>query len=176
MIEFRPLQPAEMARRHAAKGTRPAGSKAPKAEIRPPVRNVEPILSIGDTEYFHFRGRAFGVPPLPWRAGQRIAELQARALGAIERLSVKPTDERTRADYYVALAQVPPLLWANCRPTGKWRRFLANRFFRFIRFSRNPFDTASDRELLELLDFFSSRRMKSGVQSRPMVARQAQQT
>lgn len=176
MIEFAPTQPDEMARRHAARAakTRPASSKA--SAIQPAPRNVEPILSLGDTEYFHFRGRAFGVPPLPWQAGQRISDLQARAINAMGVLSSKPTDEQSRADYYFALGQLPALLWANCRPTGKWRRFLTNRVFRFLRLARNPFDKATDRELLELTDFFSSRRMKSGAQSRPMLARPRRST
>lgn len=170
MIEFAPVQPAEMLRRHAARGkARPVASRA--STVQAPVRNVEPILSLGDTEYFHFRGRAFGVPPLPWKAGQRITELQARAFNAMARLSTDPTDDKTRADYYGALAQVPALLWSHCRPTGKWRRFL-----RALHLHRNPFDGATDRELLELLDFFSSRRMKSGVPAPPMLARSARRT
>lgn len=170
MIVIAPTQPAEMLRRHAAAGRKRTASAA-ASPVQAPVRNVEPILSLGDVEYFHFRGRAFGVPPLPWKVGQRIAELQARTLNAVNRLSSAPLDEKTRADYYLALAQVPPLLWANCRPTGKWRRFL-----RSLRLARNPFDGATDRELLELLDFFSSRRMKSGVPAPPMLARPRQRT
>src|SRR3954469_5202742 len=113
-----------------ARAERKRRREAPAVSASVATRNVKPILSIGDTEYFHFRGRAFGVPPLPWKAGQRIADLQARALAAIERLSSQPTDQKTRAEYYMALAQVPPILWANSRPTGKWRRLLANPFFR----------------------------------------------
>lgn len=170
MIVVRPTQPSDMLRRHQA-AERKARPQAAKESPVQPTRNVEPILSLGDTEYFHFRGRAFGVPPLPWKAGQRIAELQARALNAVARLSSKPLDDGTRADYYLALGQVPALLWANCRPTGKWRRFL-----KAIGLARNPFDGATDRELLELLDFFSSRRMKSGVPAPPMLARPARRT
>jgi len=174
VIEFAPTQPAEMARRHAARAAkaRPAGTKASKVEASAAARarNVEPILSLGDTEYFHFRGRAFGVPPLPWKAGQRISDCQARALNAMALLSANPTDQQTRNEYYSALAQLPALLWANCRPTGKVKRFLkATPFLRYV--LRNPFDSATDRELLELTDFFSSRRMKSGAQPTPMLAR-----
>lgn len=157
-------------RRAERKRTRASGSAAPPA---PSVttKNVEAILSIGDCTYFHFRGRAYGVPPLPWKAGERITDAQARAFAAMEILSSAPLDQPTRADYYKALGQISKLLWANAFPTGKWRRFL-----RRIGLHRNPFAGATDRELLELADFFSSRRMKSGVPDRPAMARPRRST
>lgn len=170
MIQFAPTQPEEMARRHAkaAARSRPA---AKVSKVEPTPRNVEPILSIGGSEYFHFRGRAFGVPPLPWKAGQRISDCQAKALNALAMLSSKPTDQQARSEYYLALAQLPRLLWANSFPTGKWWRFVKR-----LGLLRNPFEGATDRELLELTDFFSSRRMKSGAQPTPMLARPRQST
>lgn len=175
MIEFAPTQPDEMRRRHEAKGRARPVAKAATTKIEATARNVEPILSIGNTEYFHFRGRAFGVPPLPWKAGQRISDCQARAYNALAVLSSAPTDQKTRAEYYEALGQLPALLWANCRPTGKiWRAIKATPLLRYV--LRNPFDGATDRELLELTDFFSSRRMKSGAQPSPMLARPRRST
>lgn len=172
MVEFAPKQPDEMLeaqRRFERRHRRPASPAAESPVERP--RNVEPILSIGDASYFHFRGRAFGVPPLPWKAGQRITDAQARAIGAMATLSSDPTSLPIRADYYKALGQLAPLLWRHCRPVGKLRRFL-----RFIGLHRNPFANATDRELLELADFFSSRRMRSGVPAPPAMARPRRST
>lgn len=171
MIVIRPTQPEEMLRRHQAAGRKRATSAAVASPVHPQPRNVEPILSLGDTDYVLFRGRAYGVPPLPWKAGERMADLQARLHLAIATMKGNPLDEETRAGYYAALAKVPPLLWAHSRPTGKWRRFL-----RALGLHRNPFDGATDRELLELLDFFSSRRTRSGVPAPPMMARPARRT
>lgn len=168
MIQFSPVQPDEMLRRHAKARARPAAATKTSAPIDR-ARNLEPILSLGDLDYVHFRGRAYGVPPLPWKEGQRISNAQARAINAITLLSQKPTDDKTRAEYYKALGQLPDLLWRNCRPTGYFRRAWANGLFRFLRLAANPFDGATDRELLELTDFFSSRRMRSGDQP-PTVA------
>ena len=83
-----------------------------------------------------------------------------RALETMATLAVDPYDKTARTSYYTALGQVSALLWRNCRPTGKARRFL-----RWARLLRNPFGNATDGEILEHADFFLARRMKSGVQS-----------
>ena len=52
--------------------------------------------------------------------------------------------------------ELPPVLWRNCQPVGRWRRFA-----RACGMLRNPFARAGDRELMELADFFLSRRIPS---------------
>ena len=60
MILIQLKQPAEMEASHrAARRARPAAQPSPRP------RNVEPVLSIGEMTFFQFRGRAYGVPPLP---------------------------------------------------------------------------------------------------------------
>lgn len=166
MVVIRPRQPHEIDEAHRRAATKARAAQAETVSA-PPTHNVDAVLTVGDTTYRHFRGRAYGVPPLPWKAGQRITALQGQLHRAMDALRRKPFDEAPRAEYYLALAQLPDLLWANCRPTTKWRRFL-----RAIGAHANPFADATDRELLELADFFSSCRMRSGAQFRPMLARQ----
>jgi hypothetical protein len=159
VIEFAPKQPADMleAHRRAERRTGRTGPKKPVASMR---LNVEPILSIGEMTYFQFRGRAFGVPPLPWKAGERLMDARIRALEAAGILSTDPYNRTVRKDYYKALGQLAACLWRNCRPAGKLPRL-----FRRLGLLRNPFASATDEELLEHADFFFSRRMKSGVPS-----------
>ncbi len=128
------------------------------------TRNVESILSLGSIEFFEFRGRAFGVPPVAWKAGQALNALRMEAVDALEILKNDPTDRDATDAYYRAIPKIPGLLWANCTPAGVlarlWKRAPLLRLFQ-----RNPFASASDGELLEYADFFLARRMKSGALS-----------
>lgn len=152
-----PAQPSDMlAAHHGAR--RRTIAKAPAARLR----NVEPILSLGELEFVHFRGRAYGVPPLPWKAGQQLLDARLRAIDATAVLARDPRDPEMRTAYFKALAKISALLWRNCHPTGKVRRFL-----RRLGLLQNPWANASEWELLEHADFFVSRRMKSGVPARP---------
>lgn len=125
------------------------------------ARNLEPILSLGSVEFLEFRGRAYGVPPVPWKVGQRLNAARVAAIDALEILKVDATDTDATTSYYEAIRKIPALLWANCYPASKidriWKR---TPFLRYLQ--RNPFLDASDGELLENADFFLSRRMKSG--------------
>lgn len=145
------------------KASRPLSLSTSKPSNR--ARNVEPVLSIGQTEFIHFRGRAFGVPPLPWQAGEALTEVYVTAVEAMEILATNAKDRAALRDYYSAIRQMPGLLWANCHPTGKFARVLKS-----IGLARNPFRRASDAELLEFSDFFLARRMRSGVRFRPAAA------
>lgn len=165
MIVIRPKQPSEIAEAHR-RADRRKRSATSEASTVAPTKNVEVVLETGNATYIHFRGRAFGVPPLPWKVGQRLTMLQARLQRAMEAVARKPLDDSLRAEYYSALAQIPPILWANSRPTGKLARLT-----HFIGLHANPFAHATDRELLELTDFFCSCRMRSGASNPPMMAR-----
>lgn len=162
-----PSQPGEMAAAHR-RARRPQAASARQSQ-RP--RNVEPVLSIDQTEYIHFRGRAFGVPPLPYPAGQALTDAQLTAIEAMNVLQFDAKNRPALASYYGALPKIAALLWRNCRPTGKVRRFL-----HWIRIYPNPFAKASDGELLEFADFFLARRMRSGARPPQMAATQARRT
>ena len=156
MVLIAPSQPGDMLARQ--KSAKRAVSSAAKKPERP--RNVEPILSLGEMTFFMFRGRAYGVPPLPWKVGQRLTEAHVRALEGLSHLAAHPFDAKGRKEYYSALGELARLLGRNCQPTGKLRRLLHS-----LRLFPNPFGKATDAEILEHADFFLSRRMKSGVPS-----------
>lgn len=165
-----PSQPGEMAAAHRrASRSRAAAASGPRPSGR--SRNVEPVLSIGQTEFIHFRGRAFGVPPLPWQAGEALTDAHVTAVEAMEVLALNAKDRDALRSYYSALPRIAKLLWRNCRPTGKVRRLL-----HWLHLSRNPFSRASDGELLEYSDFFLARRMRSGVRPPQAAANPARRT
>jgi hypothetical protein len=139
-----------MDRNHAARAP-----KAPTSAQGPPPkpRNVTAILDLGNLVYFTFRGRAYGVPPLPYKAGQRLLTLWVEALQFTGSLTVE-----TAPRYFAILRQVPGLLWRHTRPCGPLRRALKR-----LHLHRNPFHRATEAELVELASFFLRRRMTSGV-------------
>lgn len=168
-----PLERSEMEARHqrARLRRRPAGSAA----TTPRSRNVQSVLSLGSMEWFHFRGRAYGVPPLPWKAGERLLEAHLTALERVSLLADEPFNREARAEYYVALRTITRLLWENCQPTGLlFRNLKRTPWLRYL--LRNPFASASDAEILEHADFFLARRMKSGAQLRPVPASPGRRT
>lgn len=163
MIALRPTPRAEMERRAAeALAARRPVSREPQ---RPPARNIASILTLGDSTYFNFRGRAFGVPPLPWKLGERLLALYLRAVDAANAMrhgaSHGRTDHERMREYYAALGELSPLLWSLCVPVSRFPRL--TKFLRAIGVYRNPFLGATERELLDLADFFSQRRTRSGV-------------
>lgn len=161
MILFSPRQPGEMADAHHRARFRRRQTAAAANASTTRSRNVETILSLGSLEFFEFRGRAYGVPPVPWRAGQALNAARVAAIDALEVLKVDATDRDATDDYYRAIRTIPALLWAHCFPSGKFLRlWKATPWIRYLQ--RNPFADASDGELLEYADFFLARRMKSG--------------
>lgn len=128
-----------------------------EAQAAAPVPfNAQPVLDLGNLVYFLFRGRAYGVPPLGWRDGQRLHGIwtEARDLGEL-------TAENT-ATYYGLIAQLPRLIRRLSFPCGKLRR-LASR----LRLIRNPFEQATERELVELAGLFLGRRLTSTIGTQP---------
>lgn len=147
MLIFAPAQRAEMDANQASRTPKVRPAKAPR-----PLQNVRPVLDLGNTCYFNFRGRAYGVPPLPWKAGVAFQQIWVDALG-------QGTLTRITAPHYHALiARLPKLIWQYSRPVGRLRRAL-----RFLGGLRNPFLKATEQELVELAGFFLQRRMTSGV-------------
>lgn len=148
-----PKQPHEMAAAHRAAAPRSAQPRA--------LRNLRPVLELGNTTYVTFRGRAYGVPPLPWRDGQRLMALWIQALQF-----PGPLTAETHPKYYAIIQQLPALLWSLCRPVG-----LLPRLARRLGLHRNPFRQATEQELAELASLFLQRRMRSSIQLGPSPAR-----
>lgn len=126
----------------------------PVVPTGPPPRalNLEAVLDLGNTIFFTFRGRAYGIPPLAWREGEQILDtwLEAREIGdTLKRDSL--------TDYYAAIRKLQRLVWKNSRPTGPGRRLL-----RFLHLHPNPFRRATEGEIAELAVFMLGRRMSSG--------------
>lgn len=146
-------------RSRAAQAARRPVRGAPRT---PPIRNIEAVLTLGDTSYFSFRGRPYGVPLVPWQVGERLAEIQARAVD--HALEMEADARASRADrgamaaYFDAISELPPILWRNSFPCGRVRRLL-----RRLGMLRNPFAAATERELMELAAFFLKCRTRSGV-------------
>ncbi len=146
-----PLSRSDMEANHARANGNGKKKKALPRTMRP--WNVEIVLDLGNVVFFHFRGRAYGMPPLPWRAGQRLMALWLDAT----KFSA-PLTEQTVDDYFKVVRQIPPILWKNCYPASRLLRLL--RRFGML---RNPFARASEQEVLEYANFFLQRRMRSGV-------------
>lgn len=157
---FRYVPEREVAARHRAKRAA-RGTTAPRLPVPPTaarLRNVEPVLSLGETTYFQFRGRAYGVPPLPWKAGQRLLQVYTATLALAGHVALQG-DAKAERDYFRGLARIQAILWAYCRPVGKIRRV-----FWHLRLLHNPFRGATEKEVLELADFFLKGRTRSAVQ------------
>lgn len=144
-MKLTPITPEERERRWARY------ARKVEAPPPPPVLNLGTVLDVGTTVFFIFRGRAYGVPPLPWRQGEAIlaAKQEAASVGRLL------TDQNTPT-YYRALRRLQDLAWANTRPVGRLRR-LAKR----LGLHPNPFRAATDQQLVQLADFFLARRMTS---------------
>lgn len=153
MVVLRPLQPAEMSARHASRQRVARRTAAVAAETPTVPMNIGAVLDLGETMYRNFRGKPFGVPPLPWKEGKR---LQAAWLAAAQYKS--PLTPETAQKYFAAIALIPPILRRNCFPASNWIK----RSLWAIGLWPNPFDRMAEEELVEAASFFLQRRMKSG--------------
>jgi len=136
-------------REQAASFASPAQAMAESPRPRP--NNVRAILDLGTLIYFQWRGRSFGVPPVPWKKGAQLldAYLDARSYG-------ETLTKDTSQGYYAALGRMSKIMWQCSRPVGR-----VLRFFRLIRLYRNPYRNATEGELAELAVFFLGRRMSA---------------
>lgn len=154
MIVFQAIPREQMDANHARQ--RPAEAAAP----RPQARNGQAVLDLGNTLYFTFRGRAYGIPPLGWRAGQELLLLWVEASHF-----PSPLTPESGPRYFAILRQFPRLLWRNCFPASRLLRVL-----RRVGLLRNPFLKATERELVESAGFFLPRRLSSSIHARPAPA------
>ena len=166
-----PLQRHEMDERHRrARAKRaPGGISAPPGPAR---KNLSTILALGDEEFIQFRGRAYGVPPIPLKAGEQLLDSYLAATAAARKLALaaiaREPDEAARADYFAALRALQRQLWALSREPSRWRRWL-----RRFGLRPNPYRVATEAELLEMAHFFYRRRTRSRGPLRPMPASRA---
>ena len=165
MTTFAPAKRADMERRAAevTVARRAASTGAPKT---PRSKNVAAILTLSNATFFAFRGRPFGVPPLPWREGERLLELQTRAQDAAAAVVQGATHGKAyadaRRDYFAAMDGLARHLWKLSRPVGRIPRAM-----RALGIHRNPFLAATEGELREITSFFLTRRTRSSVSFRP---------
>lgn len=117
--------------------------------------NMETVLDLGTTAFVTFRGRAFGVPPVAWRTGQRLLTLRMDAVAASNDGTLSP---ETAPRFYQVIGELAEVLWAHTRPVGRWRR-IAKR----LGLLRNPFAHATEKEIVELTNLFLRRRMLSTI-------------
>lgn len=153
MITFTRVPREDMERRHA-EAARARRSQPMEQAQR--ARNLLAVLDLGNRIYFTFRGRAYGVPPLPWKAGAAVHAIWTEA-----QQYPTPLTADTLPRYYATLHKLPPLLWAHCRPVGPLLRLC-----RRLGLLRNPFEAATETELVQLADFFLRCRMRSTVRYR----------
>jgi hypothetical protein len=125
------------------------------------LANVQAVLELDATTYVLFRGRAYGVPPVGWRAGQQILSLRLEATRAAGDGHLTP---ETIPGYFKALGELGRVLWRHTRPTGRFRRLLKR-----LGLLRNPFLDGTEAELVALTDFFLQRRMTSSVGRPPAI-------
>lgn len=146
-----------------------------RAPIAPRQANVQPVLALGNVEFVHFRGRAYGVPPVPLQKGKALLECYLEANGARVEMARAARDgerdQEAEAAYFAAMARLPALLWDLTIDARRWLRW-ARRFG----LRRNPFREATEGELLDLAHFFYWRRTKSRDSFRPMTAAAARGT
>jgi hypothetical protein len=123
-------------------------------EIRasqPELRNLEPAADLFGEAVLEYRGRTYQVPPVPFVFGVALVALQER----IRRMQDAPEGADALAELHAVLREAVALFPRLVRHTG-WRRPLG-------RLLPNPFRTASEFEVGELLGFFSGCRMRSRV-------------
>lgn len=112
--------------------------------VQPRPVNVREVLDLGALVFFRWRGRSYGVPPLPWKEGAALLDafLEAQNLG-------ESITEEAAPRYYRTLRTMSRIMWRNTRPVGFLRRALKR-----LRILRNPYAQASEREIGDLAVFF----------------------
>lgn len=155
MGSFKYIPPHEVDARHRA-----AKPKTSPRELRPAEqRNVEAVLAIGSVRYFTYRNHLFAIPPVPFKLGQKVMSLYIRTLADTKEVIRTGNEEATKS-YYRQLESLSRALWSHVKPTGHVRRSL-----KWMRISRNVFRDASEKELLDITNFFLKGRMMSTVQA-----------
>lgn len=137
--------------RHAEYEARIPGGGEP-----PLSKNVRPLAWLTNPTRFPFRGRNWEVPPISATDGIRIFEL-LHTLDEFKRKAPDGSDDLVGL-YATFLRESLKIIRRCLKPErGRLRRL----FWR-VRLSRNPWNTASDVEIGEILGFFWMCRTRSG--------------
>lgn len=149
MLRFKPWTMDQLREQAAAKRQDMDATRAMAEGPPPRPLNVREILDLGALIYFTWRGRTYGVPPLPWKAGAALLDAYLEARNAGESLT-----RETAAQYYGALGRMAGIMWRSTRSVGRLRRMA-----RRLRLIQNPYRKATEKELADLALFFLGRRM-----------------
>ena len=130
-----------------------------RAPSPPALANLDVVLDLGEMVYVTFRGKPYGVPPVGWRLGQQLLAARHAAMQAGAQLTPETTGK-----YYRALRRCASLCWGHLKPVRSRRTWTAMaRWAKRWRLLRNPLHGATDREVVDLVDFCLRRRMVSSV-------------
>jgi len=139
-----------------------AQTPGPRPATPPPAPlNLQHVMDLGGLVFFHFRGRAYGIPPLDMDTGEHIQRLihDLRAATQLDKGSGLHLVRADRADsYYTTLRSLRSTLWRHCRPVGRIRRLL-----KALRILPNHFRLATEADLGNLAGFMSRLRMSTSV-------------
>ncbi len=130
----------------------------------PEPTNIGPTLQIlgaGDVLCVPYRGVGYALGFVSFADGVKLV----RAKAQIEELIDEEVTDETLAVYLEGMRVVVSMAPKYLRPVGRWRRFV----YRALRL--NPFRSATDAEVGQLLGFFLTSRMRSRGLSAPPPAR-----
>jgi hypothetical protein len=105
------------------------------------------------------RGVTYRCPPVPFKLGQRMLDAYTDSLSAAQSVVMDGSNKVDSDRYFKRCRQMSRMLWSHIRPAGRARRFC-----RWIGITRNPFMQISEKELVEVVDFFLQGRTKSSAQ------------
>lgn len=119
----------------------------------PRIVNTRPVLWLRDPTRWPFRGKLWEVPPIPLRDAVRVLEFQMWAISIAERKNLDGFAE----EYHERMSGAIKLIRRCVVPErGRIRRLLWR-----LRLLPNPWRSATDSEVSELLGFFSALRTTS---------------
>ncbi len=118
------------------------------------IKNLGLVLRLDDGRALEFKGRAFGVPPVPWHAAARILQAQ-EDLNALRPKpgAPKPDPAAALAETHRIFSEIIDVAKEIVRPS--WRMKKDSRFRRWL-WSKlpNPFADLPPAEVGNLLGFF----------------------
>lgn len=115
------------------------------------IKNMGLVLRLDDGRSLEFRGRHYGVPPVPWWAAARILQAQ-RDLEALNSKKLPPAE--ALAETHRIFSEITDVAKDVVRPS--WRMAKDSRFRRWLwNKLPNPFADLPPAEVGNLLGFFS---------------------
>lgn len=117
------------------------------------VKNASFAADLNEPNYLVYRQRKYKVRPLTFTVGIELQELAVR----LESMADQPETNETLQEMLSILQDAVALFWAAAQPLGLLRRLTRH-------WLSNPFETATNQEVAELLGFFLQSRTRSSVQ------------